>query len=151
MINDEWTIINIGETSYSRSNKMDYSCLPRGFTNAIVNTHRRGSTVMIFALISSEEWNAFPECKTINSWNFIKFIFILSKYWEMWLNFKKNDVIKTLDNPVIHRFSTKKVSSKNFEDLITFPSTILTQSCSNKMDIWYEQKYYSHKLAKLWV
>ena len=87
---------------------MYYSWLPRGCSNSIVNTYWRGRAVVIFAQVSSGEWIAFLGNKTANSWNFIKFIFILSKYWEMWLNLKENEVIVTLDNAAIHRWSTTK-------------------------------------------
>ena len=108
LISDGWTIINIDEASYTRSIKMDYSWLPRGYSNAIVNTLWRGRAFVIFALISRGEWIVFLGNKTTNSWNFIKFIFILSKYWEMWLYFKENEVIITLDNAAIHRSSRTK-------------------------------------------
>ena len=121
LISDGWTIIKIDEASYTRSIKMDYSWLPRGYSNAIVNTHWRGRVVVIFALISSGEWIAFLGNKTTNSWNFIKFIFILSKYWEMWLNLKENEVIITLENAAIHRSSRKKWAAEFLKTPLHFP------------------------------
>ena len=96
------TIINIDEAWYNRSIKQNYSSLPTGRSERIINDRWQGRAVIIFALVSSGDWIALIGNKTTNSTLFIRFLFILKKFTEICLELVEDPIMVTLDNSSIH-------------------------------------------------
>ena len=101
-INNSKVIINVDESSYTKSTKIDYSWLPRGKSYPIINTHWKASLNWIFAITTQGQWIALLNNNTIKSNEFWRFLFILKKFMEECTDISINDVIITLDNAPIH-------------------------------------------------
>ena len=78
------TYINVDESSFTKAVKTNYSWLPRGESNSIVNTWGTERAVVLFALFSSGDWIWYITKDTTNSKNFWKFLILLAKFIELW-------------------------------------------------------------------
>ena len=96
------TIINVDEAWYNRTVKQNYSWLPKGRSERIINDRWQGRAITIFALMSSGDWVALIGNKTTNSDSFIRFLFILKKFTEISLMLEEEPITITLDNASIH-------------------------------------------------
>ena len=106
------TLINIDESSFTRSVKLDYSWLPIGESHPIVNTWGTGRAVVLFALISNGDWIWFVSKRKTDSENFWNFIILLAKYIELWMDFTASDSELILDNASIHLSATTKLITR---------------------------------------
>ena len=80
-------IINVDESSYNRIVKSNYSWLPIGDSNPILNTNWTGRTTIIFGLISNGHWICMSINKTTNTKHFWIFILLLSRFIkDLWEN-----------------------------------------------------------------
>ena len=95
-------IINIDESSYSRSIKTNYSWLPKGKRKAIINSAWIRSANMIFGLWTNGNWIGILSSRTTMSDDFWRFLLIVQNFIKMCLYLKVEDVTISLDNAPIH-------------------------------------------------
>ena len=95
-------LINVDEASYSRSVKTEYSWLPRGRSNPIINSRYFGRACLIFALWVDGEWIWLLSNETTTAAKFVRFMFLLSKFIELvlWKDLKTSKIL--LDNAPLH-------------------------------------------------
>ena len=105
--------INIDESSFTNSTKTDYSWLPKGKSNPIVNIWGTGRAVMLFALMSTGDWIWYISNRTTDSEQFWKFILLVQKFVELWTHVAINQTRILLDNASIHLSEfTKRMTKK---------------------------------------
>ena len=88
--------------------KQNYSWLPAGRSERIINDRWQGGAAIIFALVSICDWIALIDNKTTNSTFFIIFLFILKKFTEICLKVVEEPIIVTLNNTLIHLTNNTK-------------------------------------------
>ena len=110
-------IINIDESSYSRSVKKNYGWLPKGVSAPIINTRWTGRTSVVFALMSQGSWICMNVEDTTSSVDYWIFLMILSNYVKMWITTYQTPIKLMLDNASIHLSSSSKRTATffNFE------------------------------------
>ena len=112
-IRDGNLIINIDESSFSRSVKSNYFWLPINKSSGIVNVDAQGRTTMIWGLLSSGDRIWLMVDDTVNSQDFWVFLYILkifldSNYQNLWAK-----ITLLLDNASIHLTNeVKRVATK---------------------------------------
>ena len=79
-IRDEALLVNVDESSYNRSIKRNYSWLPVGSSNPIINDRWFGHTSIIFGLVSNGEWLWINVDETTKSSDYWHFIMLLKKF-----------------------------------------------------------------------
>ena len=94
--------INIDESSFTNSTKTEYSWLPKGKNNPIVNVWWSGRAVVLFALMSTGDWIWYISNKTTNSGQFWKFVLLVQKFVEMCTHITMDQTRILLDNASIH-------------------------------------------------
>ena len=72
-------VINVDESSYTRSVKTNYSWLPKGRMKPIVNTIWRGRVNLIFGLCSDGNYIGMLGNGTTKADKFCRFLFLLAK------------------------------------------------------------------------
>ena len=79
--NSRWnTTVNVDERGYNRSIKRNYSLLPLGLSNSIINDRLIGRTSIIFGLVSNCFWLWINVDKTTKKSDFWSFIMQLKKF-----------------------------------------------------------------------
>ena len=71
------TIINLDESSFDRSTKLEFSWLPKGRSCQFINDWLKGRTSLILATWNTSEWFAMVVLDTVNSqkfWFFLKLL-----------------------------------------------------------------------------
>ena len=101
-ISDNKWIINIDESSSSRSIKANYSLLPKGKRKPIINSVWRWRANMIFGLWTDGNWIGVLSSTTTKSIDFCRFLLITQMFIALCLSQKIGDVTITLDNARIH-------------------------------------------------
>ena len=111
MISNKKVIINIDEATYSNSIKCNYSWLPRGQSNAIINMNCSGKTNVIFGLSTDGNWMATFSNLSTDSFRFWRYLLLLKNFVELWMKVATPNVNYTLDNSPIHvSWKTKKAA-----------------------------------------
>ena len=101
-IRDEALLVNVDESSYNRSIKRNYSWLPEGSSNPIINDRWFGRTSIIFGLVSNGEWLWINVDETTKSSDYWLFIMLLKKFLDS-LKLNNWGAFKLLvDNASIH-------------------------------------------------
>ena len=119
--NNLW--INIDESTFSRSVKCNYSWLPKGQNYSIINTNWKGSTSMIFALLSNGKWIWILKNVAVDSEDFITFLLILEAYLSKWINIGINSTWVTLDNAATHTSRKTKFAAKKLNFRLNYLPT----------------------------
>ena len=101
-ISDGLLLANLDEVWYTKSLSTNYSWLPRGKNANIINTNWKEKAVMIFAILSNDEWIATISNQTTNSIRFCRFLTILEGFIKLWLNQSIESMRIAMDNAVIH-------------------------------------------------
>ena len=101
-------IVNIDESSYSRSTKFNYTWLPKNKSCPVINIKWKGSIVCLFGLWSDGNWASALSHKTTDSARFWRFLVIIKAFLELWSSKSIGKVIITMDNASIH--SSKKTN-----------------------------------------
>ena len=76
-MNNENFIVNIDESSFNRSVKLNYSWLSINKSSGIVNAEAQGRTTMILALLSNGDWMWVMVDETVTSQDFWMFLYLL--------------------------------------------------------------------------
>ena len=113
-------IINIDESTFSRTSKINYSWSKKGSCAELKNTPFSGSTSMILAILSNGFWMCLLTPQTINSDVFALFIGKLKEWVSECNNFDYANVILTLDNCSSHQSSKSKENLKKLGYLIAY-------------------------------
>ena len=80
--NSRWnTTVKVDERGYNRSIKRNYSLLPLGLSNSIINDRLIGRTSIIFGLVSNGYWLWINVDKTTKKSDFWSFIMQLKKFF----------------------------------------------------------------------
>ena len=110
-------LINIDESSYKRSVKLDYSWFPRGISSPIVNTRWIGRTSIIFALMSEGNWLCMNVDGTTKSSDYWLFLMILCNYVKYCIPQNQTPIKLVVDNASIHlsQQSKRAATFLNFE------------------------------------
>ena len=109
-INNDKYLINIDEASFNRSLKNNYSWMPKGITNSIINDTAKGRWSIIAAICSNGEYLIQIFLSTVDSEKYQQFIWILNFAIKAILKNKHKDVIVWCDNASVHSSdSTKKL------------------------------------------
>ena len=106
-------LINLDESTFTRSVKWDYSWLPKDKSHPIINSSWIGRASMIFAILSNWEWIWMLKSGTIKSEDFIKFLLILEIYICKSLIIDKESTLITLDNSPVHISKISKLAAKH--------------------------------------
>ena len=107
----ERIVVNVDETSYGRSVKENYSCLPKGSTYPVINTIWEGRINMTFGLCSNGKWIAFIQDQNGTTKTFQVFLIFLKYYIDSWLEINSTPIQVVLDNAALHLTeSTKNVA-----------------------------------------
>ena len=107
------TYINVDESSFTKSVKTEYSWIPKGKSNPIVNTWATGRAVILFALFSNGDWIWYISSKITDSGQFWKFMLLVQNFIELWMHIKISQTRTLLDNASIHLSAfTKHVVKK---------------------------------------
>ena len=121
-IDNKKLIFNIDESTFSRSIKCNYSWLPRGKSNAIINSNRTGSANVIFCLSTEGNWFSLIRDKTTDSSKFWRYLLFLKEFINLWMKVDTRDVIYTLDNAPVHvSLKTKKAAEQLDMKLLLLP------------------------------
>ena len=122
-IRDEALLINVDESSYSRSIRRNYSWLPVGSSNPIINDRWFGRTSIIFGLVSNGEWLWINVNETTKSSDYWLFITLLKKFLDS-LKLNNRGAFKLLvDNASIHisKESRRTWAYNGFESILYQP------------------------------
>ena len=95
-------IINIDESSYSRTIKRNYSWLPIGYLSPILNTRWTGRVSIIFSLFNTGDWLWMSVGGTTKSKEYCLFLMILDSYTKMWVCKQRTPIKLMVDNASIH-------------------------------------------------
>ena len=96
-------LVNIDESSYGRSIKRDYSWLPVGVSNPILNINWAGRASIVFGLISTGSWLWMGVDETVKSLEYCIFIMILNAYLQgLNLKWEASSTKLLVDNASIH-------------------------------------------------
>ena len=117
-------LINLDESTFTRSVKWDYSWLPKGKSHPIINSSWIGRASMIFAMLSNGEWIWTLKSGTIKSEDFIKFLLILEIYICKSLIIDKESTLITLDNSPVHISKISKLAAKHLSFLPPYSPTL---------------------------
>ena len=110
-------LVNIDESSYGRSIKRDYSWLPVGTSNPILNINWAGRASVIFGLISNGSWLWMSVDETMKSLEYWIFIMILNEYLQaLNLKWEASSIKLLVDNASIH-ISSESVNVWTYYDL----------------------------------
>jgi transposase len=101
------TIVNIDEWGFSKEVKCNYSWLPRGEGNSILNSTWKGSWNLILAIFSDGEWIAMIKEKSTKGFDYSLFLAILVEFTKQNGVNLSEDLIILQDNASIHH--SKKV------------------------------------------
>ena len=113
-------IINVDESVFSRTSKINYSWSTKGVCAELKNTPFSGSKSMILSIISNGFWMCLLTPHKINSDVFIMFIDKLKKWVSEWNNFNYANIILTMDNCSSHRSLKTKEKLKNLGYLVAY-------------------------------
>ena len=115
-------LINIDESKFTRSVKINYSYLPKGESSSIINTTCTGSTSLIWAFLTNGNWLWMTVNDTTKSVDFWLFLYILNQYVTKWFENQLNYVTLTMDNASIHLTKQSKELSKDLGfEIMTLP------------------------------
>ena len=95
-------IINVDESSYTRSIKTNYSWLPKRRMKPIMNTIWKGRARLIFGLCSDGNYIGLLGNNTTKADEFCWFLFLLAKFAEYSLQLKQEKITISMDNVPIH-------------------------------------------------
>lgn len=95
-------IINVDETSFSRSVKISYSWLPRGKDSGIVQPLHQGRSSVIMAVVFDGAWMAMIVRGTCNKEHFKIFLKALVGECRKRQDIGASNIVITLDNASIH-------------------------------------------------
>ena len=96
-------LINVDESVFSRTSKINYSWSTKGVCAELKNTPFSGSTSMILSILSNGFWMCLLTSYKINSHVSIMFIDKQKKWVSEWNNFNYANIILTMDNCSSHR------------------------------------------------
>ena len=110
-------LINIDESSFSRSVKWNYGWLPKGWSAPILNTRWVGRISIIFALISEGSWLCMSVNDTTKSIDYWIFLMLLSNFIKIRIAQCETPVKLMVDNASIHLSTPSKRTATfyNFE------------------------------------
>ena len=112
-IDNKKLIFNIDESTFSRSIKCNYSWLPCGKSNAIVNSNRTGRANVTFCLSTDGNWFSLISDKTTDFLKFWRYLLFLKEFINLWMKVDTRDVIYTLYNAPVHvSLKTKKFAEQ---------------------------------------
>ena len=106
-------LINLDESTFTRSVKWDYSWFPKSKSHPIFNSSWIGRESMISTMLSNGEWIWTLKSGTIKSEDFIKFLLILEIYICKSLIIDKESSLITLDNSPVHISKISKLAAKH--------------------------------------
>ena len=95
-------LINIDESSFTRSVKTMYSWLPSGKSSPILNINCQGRSSVIYGLISNSSWIWLIHDGTGTTTTFCFFLMILKQYVESIFENEVPELWVMLDNAAIH-------------------------------------------------
>ena len=101
-IYEDCMIVNIDESSFSRSVKWMYSWLPKSKTSGIINTLFKGRTTLILALLTNGHWISMTIDETAKSEDFCLFLCVLKNFIEKWFMRTYSAIKLTFDNATVH-------------------------------------------------
>lgn len=107
-------IWNVDESSFDRSLRQEYSWLPKGENQPIINSTWVGKCTLILATSSDGKWFGLIKNNIVKSLDFWIFLKLISKIFE---SFFKEDKVKNvllIDNAPTHK---SKLSTKMMEEL----------------------------------
>ena len=113
-------IINVDESTFSRTSKINYSWSKAGRCSEVKNASFSGSTSMILAILSNGLWMCLLTPRTVNSEIFVAFVSKLRRWVDKGGQFGYSKVILLLDNCPSHQSSKSKLKLTELGYLIAF-------------------------------
>ena len=113
-------IVNIDESTFSRTSKIDYSWSKAGSCTEVRNAPFSGSMSMVLAILSNGFWMGLLTPQTINSENLALFIDNLKGWVEKSGRFGYSKVILLLDNCPSHQSSRSRQKLGELGYMIAF-------------------------------
>ena len=95
-------IINVDESSWDRSLKMEYSWFPRSRSYSIINNIFTGKANLILGTMKNDDWIAMIHSETGDSLKFWLFLKVLEKVWLIWRREISLNLTILVDNAIIH-------------------------------------------------
>ena len=95
-------IYNIDESSFNRSLKKEYSCLPKGWSGRLLNIASYSRCSLILAMGSDGQWIGMIKTNTVNSVDHSSFLTLLGYLMSLRGISVESDLILTIDNASIH-------------------------------------------------
>ena len=118
-------IINVDESTFSRTSKINYSWSKKGRCVELKNTPFSGSVSMILAIFSNGCWMCLLTPQSINSNIFIYFVNKLKGWLEESNQFGYTNVTLILDNCPSHQSSKSKIKLSKLGYLVCFLPSIV--------------------------
>ena len=113
-------IINVDESTVSRTSKINYSWSKKGANAELKNIPFSGLTSLILAILSNGCWICMLTPSTVNSDIFVLFVDRLKELIEEWNRFDYANFILILDNWSSHRSSKSKQKLRELRYLVAF-------------------------------
>ena len=101
-------MVNIKESSFSRSTKFNYNWFPKNKSSPVINIKWKGNVICIFGLWSNGNWISILSHQTPDCARFWRFLVIVEAFIKLWASQGIDKVIVTIDNASIH--SSKKTN-----------------------------------------
>ena len=107
-------LVNVDESSYSRSIKTNYTWLPIGSAHPVLNINWTGRISVIFGLISNGDWIWMTAGGTTKTFDYWIFLMLLSKYIKILFRGQATSIKLLVDNASIHVSSKSKLICSHY-------------------------------------